>query len=90
MQITVDIPDQFHYQLLPEGRDAARICLEAVASAYRDHRLKTVEQVRQFLGFGTRMQATTFLLQHEMYNYTLADLDADHAALERLFLTMPE
>ena len=91
MQITVDIPDQFVHLLVREGRDAARILLEeAVASAYRERRLKTVEQVRQLLGFQTRMQATTFLLEHEIYDYTVADLDADTATLERLFPSKPE
>jgi hypothetical protein len=86
MQVTVEIPDQFVSQLVPEGRDASRLLFEeAVASAYRQGRLTTWEQVRQLLGFGTRMQANTFLLQHEIYDYTVEDLDSDMATLERLF-----
>jgi hypothetical protein len=85
MQVTVEIPDQFVSQLVPEGRDASRILLEeAVAGAYRERRL-TMEQVRQLLGYGTRMQVDAFLLQHEIYDYTVEDLAKDMATLERLF-----
>jgi hypothetical protein len=85
MQVTVEIPDQFVDRLLPEGRDASRALLEeAVAGAYRDRRL-TVEQVRQLLSFGTRMQVNTFLLQHEIYDYTAEDFEKDVSTLERLF-----
>ncbi len=91
MQVTVEIPDQFVSQLVPEGRDASRLLLEeAVASAYREGRLTTWEQVRQSLGLGTRMEANTFLLQHEIYDYTVEDLDSDMATLERLFPSTPE
>ena len=85
MQVTVDIPDQFLNELVPEGRNASRLLLEeAVAGAYRERRL-TMEQVRQLLGYGTRMQVDAFLLQHEIYDYTIEDLDSDMATLERLF-----
>jgi len=61
MQVTVDIPDQFVQHLVPAGQDAARALLEeAVAGAYRDHRL-TMEEARQLLGYGTRMQVNAFL-----------------------------
>ena len=84
MQVTVEIPDQFIQQLVPAGRDAARSLLEeSVASAYRDHRL-TMEQVRQLLGFGTRIQVDVFLQQHEIYDYTIEDLDRDMATLDRV------
>jgi hypothetical protein len=83
MQVTVEIPDQFVPHLVPEGRDAARSLLEqSVAAAYRDRRL-TMEQVRQLLGFGTRMQVDAFLQQHQIYDYTTADLDKDLATLDR-------
>jgi hypothetical protein len=84
MQVTVDIPDQFVRHLVPAGQDAARSLLEeSVAGAYRDKRL-TMEQVRQLLGFGTRMQVDAFLQQHEIYDYTVEDLDKDLATLDRL------
>ena len=84
MQVTVEIPDQFVEQLVPAGRDAARLLLEeSVAGAYRNGRL-TMEQVRQLLGFGTRMQVDAFLQQHEVYDYTVEDLDKDMATLNRV------
>ena len=84
MQVTVEIPDQFIENLVPPGRDAARLLLEeSVAGAYRDGRL-TMEQVRQLLGFGTRMQVDAFLLLHEVYDYTVEDLDKDIATLNRV------
>jgi hypothetical protein len=84
MQVTVEIPDQFVQRLVPAGRDAARSLLEeSVAGAYRDRRL-TMEQVRQLLGFGTRIQVDAFLQQHEIYDYTAVDLDKDIATLDRL------
>ena len=90
MQVTVEIPDQFVQHLEPAGRDAARSLLEeSVAGAYRDGRL-TMEQVRQLLGFGTRMQADAFLQQHEIYDYTVEDLDKDMATLNRLLLAKAE
>jgi len=87
MQVTVNIPDEFVQQLVPPGHDAARLLLEeSVASAYRDGRL-TMEQVRAILGFGTRMQVDAFLQQHEIYDYTVDDLDRDMATLDRMLST---
>jgi hypothetical protein len=83
MQVTVEIPDEFVQQLVPPGRDAARSLLEeSVAGAYRDGRL-TMEQVRRILGFGTRMQVDAFLQQHEIFDYTIEDLDKDLTTLHR-------
>lgn len=84
MQVTVEIPDQFVHQLVPEGRDLPRTLLEsAVAAAYREGRL-TMEQVRQMLDLGTRMDVDVFLGKHEIYDYTIEDLNQDLAALERV------
>jgi hypothetical protein len=84
MQVTVEIPDQFVRHLVPAGRDAGRSLLEeSVAGAYRDRRLM-MEQVREILGFGTRMQVDAFLQQHEIYDYTVEDLDKDMATLDRV------
>jgi Uncharacterised protein family (UPF0175) len=43
-----------------------------------------VEQVRQLLGFGTRMQVDAFLQRHQIYDYTADDLDKDMSTLDRL------
>lgn len=85
MQVTVEIPDEFAPRLIPEGRDAAWLLLEgSVASAFRDRRL-TMEQVRRILGLATRMQVDAFLQHHEVYDYTVEDLDKDMGTLDRLF-----
>lgn len=84
MQVTVDIPDQFLPFLLPEGTDAPRKVLEdTVAQAYREHRL-TMEQVRQVLGFGTRMEVDPFLQKYEINDYTVEDLKEDMTSLNQL------
>lgn len=87
MQVTVEIPDQFVPFIVPEGADAARRLLEdTVAAAYREHRL-TMEQVRQLLGFGTRMEVDPFLQRYEIYDYTVEDLEKDLAAMDRWMKT---
>ncbi|SNS28421.1 Uncharacterised protein family (UPF0175) [Granulicella rosea] len=84
MQVTVDIPDQFARDLVPEGCDPARVLLEeAVAAAYREGRL-TTEQVRVLLGFGYFMQVDSFLAKHEIYDYSVEDFEKDIATLEQL------
>ena len=89
MQVIVDIPDQFVALLVPAGADAARRLLEeSVASAYREHRL-TMEQVRELLGYGTRMQVDAFLQQHAVFDYTVEDFEKDVTTLERV-ASMPE
>ena len=83
MQVTVDIPDQLVPHLVPAGQDVARALLEeAVAGAYRDHRL-TTEQARQLLGYGTRMQVHAFLQKHEISDYTVEEFHKDMANHER-------
>ena len=46
-----------------------------------------MEQARELLGFGTRMQVDAFLQQHEIYDYTVEDLDKDMTTLDRLLPT---
>jgi hypothetical protein len=89
MRVTVEIPDQFVPNLLPEGKDAARRLLEdTVAESYRERRL-TMEQVRQLLGFATRMEVDPFLLRYEIYDYTVDDLEQDMAVMDRLLGPRP-
>jgi hypothetical protein len=84
MQVTVEIPDHLLQHLVPQGRDAARSLLEeSVAGAYRDGRL-TMEQARQLLGFGTRIQVDAFLREHQIFDYDVEDLNRDTATLDRL------
>lgn len=82
MQVTVDIPDEFAAQLVPAGNDPARLLFEnSVAEAYRCRRL-TMEQVRQILGFATRMEVDPFLQKYEIYDYTVQDLESDIRAMD--------
>lgn len=84
MQVTVDIPDEFAALLVPPGSDPARLVLEnSVAEAYRHGRL-TMEQVRQILGFATRMEVDPFLQRYEIYDYTVEDLRSDVATFDEL------
>jgi len=46
--------------------------------------------VYQLLGYGGRMQAATFVLQHVIYDYTAEELEKDMATFERLFPAKPE
>jgi hypothetical protein len=90
MQITVDIPDQFVANIVPEGTDAARRLLEdSVAASYRERRL-TMEQVRQLLGFATRMEVDPFLQRYEIYDYSVDDLREDMAGLDDLLGARPK
>ena len=89
MQVTVEIPDQFVPHLVPEGQDAARRLLEdTVAASYRERRL-TMEQVRQLLGFATRMEVDPFLQRYEIYDYTVDDLEKDMAVMDQLLGPRP-
>jgi hypothetical protein len=84
MQVMVEIPDQFAPFLVPPGTEASRRLLEdSVAAAYRDQRL-TMEQVRQILGFATRLEVDPFLQRYEIYDYTIEDLKEDMSALDQL------
>jgi Uncharacterised protein family (UPF0175) len=68
-----------------EGKDPARIALEALAlEGYRTERLSESE-LRQMLGFETRMQVRAFLKEHGVYlNYSVAALDRDLETIRRL------
>jgi predicted HTH domain antitoxin len=84
MRITVDIPDELARKVVSPDGDPARILLEDFAvESYRARKL-TMEQVRELLGFSTRMQTDAFLQRHQVYDYTVEDLEKDLATLDRL------
>jgi hypothetical protein len=84
MRITVEIPDDMARQVVSPGADPARVLLEDFAvESYRAGKL-TMEQVRQLLGFGTPMQVDAFLQRHQVYDYTVQELEKDLATLDRL------
>ncbi len=78
MEITLNIPDDLARQVAPEGRDPARVALEALAlEGYRMERLSESE-IRRMLGFETRIQVHEFLKQHGVYlQYSVSDLEHD-------------
>jgi hypothetical protein len=85
VEITINIPDELARQVASEGRDPARVALEALAlEGYRTE-LLSESAVRQMLGFETRMQVHAFLKDHGVYlHYDVADLDQDQATAQQV------
>ena len=50
----------------------------------------TVEQVRQLLGFDTRMEVDPFLQRYEIYDYSVDDLREDMTGLDDLLGARPK
>jgi hypothetical protein len=85
MQINLDIPEELAAQLIPPGKDAAQAALEALAiEGYRARRL-TEGQIKQMLGYETRMQVHSLLAQADVpLNYTQEMLEMDIEASDVL------
>ncbi|MEO8989390.1 MAG: UPF0175 family protein [Acidobacteriaceae bacterium] len=85
MQVTLEIPDTFAAQLTAAGKDPARAALEALAvEGYRTERL-TESEVRQMLGFETRMEVHALLAEHNVcLHYTAEHLQLDIEASDAL------
>ena len=87
MQITLELPEDIAQRLESTWKDLPRAALESLAlEAYRSHAL-TAAQLRQLLGFETRMQVDAFLKEHEIYDYTAADFEQDRETLRQLRMT---
>ena len=86
-QLTLDLPDELSSALAGSGVDLSRAVLEAIAmEAYRERKLSTA-QLRQVLGFQTRLEVDGFLKQHGVeLEYTMEDLERDREAHRRLGL----
>jgi predicted HTH domain antitoxin len=78
MQVTLTIPDALAEQLIAAGQDPARAALEALAvEGYRTQRLSESE-IRQMLGYETRMEVHALLAAHDVcLHYSLDDLETD-------------
>jgi len=78
MTITVEIPERLAEQLVHAGQDPARAALEAIAiEGYRSDRLSETD-IRELLGFETRMEVHGFLKEHGAFlHYTDEDLEHD-------------
>src|ERR1700730_17338352 len=85
MEIIHKIQDEFARQVASDGKDPARVALEALAlEGYRSERLSE-SAVRQMLGLETRMEVHAFLKQHGVYlHYDVADLEQERASAEKL------
>lgn len=79
--ITVEIPDNLAGLLSAGGKDLSRTALEAMAlEGYRTERL-TESDLKELLGFETRMEVHGFLKDHgACIHYTVEDLDHDTAS----------
>jgi predicted HTH domain antitoxin len=78
MNIELQIPDEVARVLSSEYTDLPRAAVEALAlEGYRSNRLSD-GQLRQMLGFSSRMQVHAFLKERGIpLNYSLADLEHD-------------
>jgi hypothetical protein len=85
MQITLNIPDELARQVASEGKDPARVALEALAlEGYRTE-LLSESAVRQMLGFQTRMEVHAFLKEHGVYlHYDVSDLEQDRVTAQQV------
>jgi hypothetical protein len=85
MEIILNIPDELARQVTRDGKDPARVALEALAlEGYRTE-LLSESAVRQMLGFETRMEVHAFLKQHGVYlHYDVADLEQDQATAQKM------
>src|SRR5262249_3659955 len=82
-QVTLDLPDELSSFLTASGHRLERAALEAIAlEVYREGKLSTA-QLRQLLGYHTRMQVYAFLKEHGVYlRYNLDDLEHDRQAAD--------
>jgi hypothetical protein len=84
MEITVKIPDELAQQVASEGKDPARVALEALALEGYRAQLLSESAVRQMLGFESRIQVHGFLKEHGVHlHYDLSDLNHDRVTSER-------
>ena len=85
MTITLEIPDELGSQLIGAGQDPARAALEAIAlEGYRADRLSEAD-IRELLGFDTRMEVHGFLKEHGAFlSYTDGDLAHDREVASHL------
>jgi predicted HTH domain antitoxin len=83
--ITIGLPEELTEALVRSGGDLSRAALEALATeAYREHKISH-SQLRQLLGFDTRMEVDSFLKERGVeLEYTYEDLQRDLETLTRL------
>jgi Uncharacterised protein family (UPF0175) len=85
MEITVSIPDDIAKRLFAEGKDPARVVLEALAlEGYRSDLLSEY-QIKLLLGFDTRYEVHGFLKERAVpLNYGIEELEKDLIAAREI------
>jgi predicted HTH domain antitoxin len=86
--VTIAIPDELSTALASPGQDdLSRSAFEALAlTAYHERKI-TVAQLRQLVGYETRMEVDAFLKKHGVeLEYTEEDLERDRDTHRRLGL----
>ncbi len=83
--ITIGLPEELTEALASSGGDLSRAALEALATeAYRERKISRA-QLRQLLGFDTRMEVDSFLKNRGVeLEYSYEDLQRDLETLTRL------
>ena len=83
--VTIALPEELTQALASSNADLSRAALEALATeAYRERKISHA-QLRQLLGFETRMEADSFLKDRGVeLEYTYEDLQRDLQTLTRL------
>jgi hypothetical protein len=85
MEVTVHIPDDVAADLQVRSDELSRRLLEAYAlEGYKSGEL-TAHQVKELLGFDTRMEVDEFLKAHSVpFEFMREDLERERAALDAL------
>jgi len=85
--ITVALPDELSAALAAPGQDLTRAAFEALTlAAYRERKISAA-QLRQLLGYETRMEVDVFLKSYcAELEYTLEDIERDREAHRQLGL----
>jgi len=85
--ITIALPDELSAALAAPGQDLSRAAFEALTlSAYRERKI-SASQLRQLLGYETRLEVDAFLKSHGAeLEYTLEDIERDRETLRLLGL----
>jgi len=83
MEVRMNIPDDSAVQLQANGDMARRLLEMAALEGYKSGEL-TAHQLREMLGFDTRMEVDGFLKAHGVaLEYTVEDFVRERAALDQ-------
>jgi hypothetical protein len=85
--ITIALPDELSAALAAPGQDLSRAAFEALTlEAYRESKISAA-QLRQLLGYETRMEVDAFLKSRGVeLEYTLEDVERDRETHRQLGL----